>query len=76
MHSSIYVSNVDHEAVRARIALKLGRLLSFLSRNAFLLKKNPDIDDIRIDIFDYLNWDNSTNQKCVERISKIYIFGV
>ena len=32
----IYLSNVDCEAIRALIALKLGRLLSFLSKNAFL----------------------------------------
>ena len=29
-----YFSNVDCEAIRAQNALKLGRLLSFLSRNA------------------------------------------
>ena len=34
-----YFSNIDCEAIRARIALKLGRLLNFLGRNAFLFKK-------------------------------------
>ena len=33
--STVYISNVDCEAIRARIALKLGSLLSFMIRNAF-----------------------------------------
>ena len=38
MTSTVYISNVDCEAIRARIALKLGGLLSFMIRNAFLYK--------------------------------------
>ena len=33
---SFYFSNIDCEAIRAVITLKLGRLLSFMIRNAFL----------------------------------------
>ena len=33
INKKVYFSNVDCEAIRARIALKLGRLLSFMIRN-------------------------------------------
>ena len=35
MHATIYFSNVGCEAIRARIALKLGILLNVMIRNAF-----------------------------------------
>ena len=34
LHATVYFSNVDCHAIRAQIALKLGRLLSFMVRNA------------------------------------------
>ena len=33
LNSTVYFSNVDCEAIRARITLKLGSLLSFMIRN-------------------------------------------
>ena len=36
---STFYSNVDCEAIRAPITLKLGSLLSFMIRNAFLSKQ-------------------------------------
>ena len=41
--STVYYSNVDCEAIRARITLKLGRLLSFMIRKkSACVGKNPD----------------------------------
>ena len=39
MTSTVYISNVDCEAIRPRIGLNLGSLLSFMIRNAFPLTK-------------------------------------
>ena len=34
LRSTVYISNIDYEAIRAWIALKFGSLLSFMIRNA------------------------------------------
>ena len=39
MNTSFYFSNIDCEAIRAWIDLKLGRSLSFIIINAFLIMK-------------------------------------
>ena len=38
MHASFYISNVDCEAITARIALKLRGMLSLIMSNALLFK--------------------------------------
>ena len=40
LHATVYFSNVDCEAIRARIFLKLGRLLSFLIRKQIVKGDN------------------------------------
>ena len=44
MNSTVYYSNVDYEAIRARITLKSGSLLSFMIRNAFPQKKSACVE--------------------------------
>ena len=69
LHATVNFSNINCEAIRARIALKLGSLLSFTIRNAL---KQSSICGEKIQIEGRLHWRshnipnfNRTKAKCV-----------
>ena len=85
MHHCIsfyFISNIDCEAIRAQIALKLERLLSFMIRNPFLFlkknqhmwEKNPNRGWASLTILQYsFKKRNSENEACLKEYMSYFL---